>query len=346
MSIFSGILAFFFSISSFFTVLFGNNLCSVIMDYNEDRGYVWECDIADDSIATVKSESTGGSVQTFVLEGTGEGRTAVTMTNQRGESTECIIDSVAQYNPYNGNFEYYYIVVAYDFGTFISYDEGITLTAETPVEGGYWDFGFGADAPELLSAPETVSGVCTFDVINTVLEDVKYGTLFTYYSADGTPLENKFLAYTLKADGTIEYIDENRLAKIELPSDFSKLIFWNVSYDYAESDAAEIISIYTTSDTYGSLYLPEDLYASEDAEVLAELLELIIGKIPVEGTDTVVIEALKEGTAEFKLEKVDMYPLVKGEDGYEIDIERYEVLETITIAVTVDADLNITYEIK
>ena len=76
------------------------------------------------------------------------------------------------------------------------------------------------------------------------------------------------------------------------------------------------------------------------------LLNDIFGKIPVNGTDTVVIEALKEGTAEFTLEKVDMYPLVKTEDGYEIDLERYEVLETITIAVTVDADLNITYEIK
>lgn len=342
LGIFSGILAFFFSISSFFTVLFGNNLCTLIMVYNEDRGYVWECDIADDSVAKIKSENAGGSVQSFVLEGISEGRTEVTMTNQRGETTECIIDSIAEYNPYNGDFEYYYIVVAYDFGTYISYDEGITLTAETPVEGGYWDFGFGADAPELVSEPETVNGVCTFDVINPYIEDVKYGTLFTYYDKDGNPLENKFLAYTLKEDGTIKYTDESRLTEIKLDSDFSKLVFWNVTSDYTY-DEAEIINIYTTSDTYGSLYFPEDLISTELAEMLTEAY---LGKVPVGGTDTVVIEALKEGTAEFTLEKVDMYPIIKTEDGYVIDTERYEVLETITIAVTVDADLNLTYEIK
>lgn len=339
---FSAIMAFFFSISSFFTVLSGSNLCTVMMTYNEDRGYVWECDIADDSIAAVKSERTSGSVQSFVIEGISEGRTAVTMTNKKGETAECIIDSVGEYNPYNGKLEYYYIYVAYDFGTYISYDEGITLTAENPVDGGYWGFGFGADEPEIVSEPETVNGVCTFDVINPFMEDVKYGTLFTYYDKDGNPLENKFLAYTLKEDGTIKYIDENRLAKIELPSDFSKLVFWNVSDDYEESEAAEILSIYITSDTYGSMYFPEDF----SSESLKDILEEIIGKVPVNGTDTVVIEALKEGTAEFTLEKVDMYPLVKSEDGYELDMERYEVLETVTIAVTVDADLNITYEIK
>lgn len=339
---FSAIMAFFFSISSFFTVLSGSNLCTVMMTYNEDRGYVWECDIADDSIAAVKKERISGSVQSFVIEGISEGRTAVTMTNKRGDTAECIIDSIGEYNPYNGKLEYYYIYVAYDFGTYISYDEGITLTAEAPVDGGYWGFGFGADEPEIVSEPETVNGVCTFDVINPFMEDVKYGTLFTYYDKDGNPLENKFLAYTLKEDGTIKYIDENRLAKIELPSDFSKLVFWNVSDDYEESEAAEILSIYITSDTYGSMYFPEDF----SSEAIKDILEEIIGKVPVNGTDTVVIEALKEGTAEFTLEKVDMYPLVKSEDGYELDMERCEVLETVTISVTVDADLNITYEIK
>lgn len=342
MGIFSSILAFFFSITSFFTVLFGNNLCTLAMIYNEDRGFVWECDIADESVAVVKSERKGGSVQTFVIEGISEGRTEITATNKDGDSTSCIIDSVAQYNPYNGKFEYYYIEVPYDFGTYISYDEGITLTAQTPVEGGYWDFGFGADEPELKYEPETVDGVCEFEVINPYLEDIKYGTLFTYYAADGTPLENKFIAYVLDDDGTIDYIDENRLAKIELPSDTSKLIVWTLTSDYS-ADEAEIISIYTTSDTYGSLYFPEDY---EAAEFIDMLISEVFGKLPVNGTDTIVIEALKEGTAEFTLEKVDMYPLVKTEDGYKIDTERYEVLETITIAVTVDADLNITYEIK
>ncbi len=342
MGIFSSILAFFFSITSFFTVLFGNNLCTITLVYNEDRGLVWECDIADDSVAAIKSENARGSVQTFVIEGISEGRTEITATNEDGDSTSCIIDSVAQYNPYNGDFEYYFIYVTYDFGTYISYDEGLTLTAQTPVEGGYWDFGFGADAPELKYEPETVNGVCEFEVINPFLEDMKYGTLFTYYAADGTPLENKFIAYVLNDNGTIDYIDKNRLAKIELPSDFSKLIFWNVTSDYS-ADEAEIISIYTTSDNYGSLYFPEDYEAAELTEIL---ISEIFGKVPVNGTDTVVIEALKEGTAEFTLEKVDMYPIIKTEDGYEFVTERYEVLETITIAVTVDADLNITYEIK
>lgn len=345
MSIFSSILAFFFSITSFFTVLFGNNLCTLAMVYNEDRGFVWECDIADDSVAVVKSESKGGSVQTFVIEGISEGRTEITMTNKDGDTSSCIIDSVAQLNPYNGEFEYYYIEIPYDFGTYISYDEGITLTAQTPVEGGYWDFGFGADEPELKYEPRTVNGVCEFEVINPYLEDMKYGTLFTYYAADGTPLENKFIAYVLNDDGTIDYIDENRLAKIELPSDYSKLIFWNVTSDYS-AEEAEIISVYTTSDNYGSMYFPEDFASTEVLELMNQLIEELLGKVPVGGNDTIVIEALKEGTAEFTLEKVDMYPLVKTEDGYEVDTEKYEVLETVTIAVTVDADLNITYEIK
>ncbi len=342
LGIFSGILAFFFSISSFFTVLFGNNLCSLMMVYNEDRGYVWECDIADDSVAKIKSEKVSGSVQSFIVEGISEGRTEITMTNKRGETTECIIDSCAMNNPYSGEFEYYYIVVAYDFGKYISYDEGITLTAETPVDGGYWDFGFLADAPEVVSEPETANGVCTFDVINPYMEDMKYGTLFTYYDKDGTPLENKFLAYTLKEDGTIAYTDESRLTEIKLDSDFSKLVFWNVTSDYA-ADEAEIINVYLSSEEYGNVYIPEDF---QSAEIVEMLIGELFGKVPVNGTDTVVIEALKEGTAEFTLEKVDMYPIVKTEDGYEVNAERCEVLETITIVVTVDADLNLTYEIK
>lgn len=342
LSFLTTILAFFFSISSFFTVLFGNNLCTVAMVYNEERGYVWECDIADESIVKLNSESKSRAAQTFVFEGIGEGQTEITMTNKKGETAECILYSYPEYNPYNGKLEYYQIYVLYGFDEYISYEEGITLTAETPVEGGYWGLGFGADAPEITHEPETVNGVCTFDVINPYMESIKYGTLFTYYDKDGTPLENKFLAYTLKEDGTIEYIDENRLAKIELPSDFSKLIFWNVTSDYAY-DEAEIINIYLSSEEYGNMYFPEDLASAEDLEML---LGSLFGKVPVNGTDTVVIEALKEGTAEFTLEKVDMYPLIKTEDGYEIDLERREVLETITIVVTVDADLNITYEIK
>lgn len=345
MGIFSSILAFFFSITSFFTVLFGNNLCTIALVYNEDRGYVWECDIADDSVAAVKSQSAAGSVQTFIIEGISEGRTEITATNEDGDTTSCIIESVAQFNPYNDDFEYYYIEVIYDFGTYISYDEGITLTAQTPVEGGYWDFGFGADEPELKYEPETVNGVCEFEVINPYLDDMKYGTLFTYYAADGTPLENKFIAYVLKDDGTIEYIDESRLTKIELPSDTSKLIFWTLTSDYT-TDEAEIISIYTTSDTYGNLYLPENFMSPELVEIMNPLLDELVGKLPVNGTDTIVIEALKEGTAEFTLEKVDMYPAVETENGYELDYGRCEVLETVTITVTVDADLNLTYEIK
>lgn len=342
LGIFSSILAFFFSITSFFTVLFGNNLCTISMIYDEGRGHVWECDIADDDIAVIKAESTTRSTQNFVLEGKAEGRTEVTLTNQDGESTSCIIESIPEINPYNGDIEYYYIAIPYNFNTYISYDEGITLTAETPVDGGYWDFGINNYEIELKSDPETVNGVCTFDVINTSLEDEHHGILFTYYSADGTPLENEFLAFTLKEDGTIFYTPENRLAKVALPCDMSKLIVWNVA-DYGTSDAADIINIYTTSDVYGGIYLPEGFISQELADAL--LFELI-GKIPVGGEQTVVIEALKEGTAEFTLEKADMYPLVETEDGFTIDAGRYEVLETVTIAVTVDSELNISYEIK
>lgn len=342
LSIFSMIMAFFFSLTSFFTVLAGNNLGSVILDYDPASGYDWECEIEDESIAVIAGEKTLGSLQTFTIEGISEGRTALTATNKNGETLEGILDSVPEINPYNGKIEYYQIVVAYGFGTFISYDEGITLTAETPVEGGYWDFSTFSDYVELKYEPETVNGVCTFDVINTTLEDEKYAVLFTYYSADGTPLENQFKAFTLTADGEIVYTPENRLAKIELPSDFSKLITWNVSPASVDSETAEIISIYPTSDTYGSLYLPEDMAA----EGYTEILDILLGKVPVGGNDVIVIEALKEGTAKFTLEKVDMYPIVETEDGYTINTERYEILETVTVQVTVDADLNISYEIK
>lgn len=340
--LFSMIMAFFFSLTSFFTVLGGDNLGSVVMDYDPANGIVWECDIDNKSIAVVAGEKTLGSLQTFTLEGISEGRTAVTVTNENGESYEGIFDSTAVINPYNGKLEYYQMTVAYGFGEYISYDDGITLTAETPVEGGYWDFGLGYYI-ELKSDPETVNGVCAFDVINTTLEDEKHGILFTYYSADGTPLENQFKSFTLSADGKIVYTPESRLAKIELPSDMSKLITWSVSPASLDSESAEIISIYSVSDTYGSVYVPED-YPS--AETLEELLDTILGKLPVGGNDVIVIEALKEGTAKFTLEKVDMYPVVKTEDGYTVNTERREILETVNVEVTVDADLNISYEIK
>ena len=336
------ILAFFFSVSSFFTVLFGNNLCTLMVTCNEERGYVWECDIEDDSIAVLKSEKTGSTLQTFVLEGIAEGQTEVTLTNQRGETTQCIIYSSPEINPYNGETEFYQIYVLYDFGTYIGYDEGITLTAEAPVEGGYWSMGLSDYEPALASEPETVNGTCTFDVINVSMTEEKYATLFTYYDKDGNPLETQFKAYTLKTDGTISYADESRLAKVELPADFSRLEVWRIAEDSDENNTAEIINIYLTSDTYGNVYIPEDFTSLDITSILEELY----GKLPVDGTSTVVIEALREGTAEFKLEKVDMYPLVETEGGFEIYLDRCEVIETVTVAVTVDADLNITYEIK
>ena len=342
LNIFSLIMAFFFSVSSFFTVMTGKNLGSVILDYDPASGYDWECEIEDESIAVIADEKTLGALQTFSIEGISEGRTTLTATNKNGETLEGILDSVAEINPYNGKLEYYQMTVAYGFGEYISYDDGITLTAETPVEGGYWDFGLGYYI-ELKSDPETVNGICTFDVINTTLEDEKNGILFTYYSADGTPLENQFKSFTLTADGKIVYTPESRLAKIELPSDMSKLITWSVSPASLDSESAEIISIYSVSDTYGSVYVPED-YPS--AETLEELLDTILGKLPVGGNDVIVIEALKEGTAKFTLEKVDMYPIVKTEDGYTVNTERREILETVNVEVTVDADLNISYEIK
>lgn len=342
LSIFSMIMALFFSISSFFTVLAGDNLDMMTLNYDPSSGDVWECEIADESIAIIKDEKIFGDTQSFTVEGVGEGRTIATATNKNGKTLECILESYAVTNPYNGKLEYYDIYVLYNFGDFISYGDGITMTAQTPVEGGYWDFSTYSDYVELKNYPETENGVCTFDIINTSLEDEKYAVLFTYYSADGTPLENQFKAFTLTKDGKIDYTPENRLAKIQLPSDFSKLITWTVSPASVDSETAEIISIYPVSDTYGSLYFPEEY---ESADLFAQLIEALLGKVPVGGNDVIVIEALKEGTAKFTLEKVDMYPIVKTDDGYEIITERREILETVTVEVTVDSDLNISYEI-
>ncbi len=344
LSIFSMILAFFFSLTSFFTVLTGGNLDEMHLDYDPASGNVWECEIADKDIAVITDEKIFGDTQSFTVEGVGEGRTIATATNQNGETLECILESYAEINPYNGKIEYYDIYVLYDFGEFISYSEGITLTAQTPVEGGYWDFSIYSDYVELKTPPETENGVCTFDVINTTLEDEKYAVLFTYYSPNGTPLENQFKAFTLTKEGEVVYTPENRLAKIELPSDFSKLTTWTLSPASVDSETAEIISIYPVSDKYGSIYIPED-YPS--AETLEELLSLLLGdNMPIGGNDVVVIEALKEGTAKFTLEKVDMYPIVKTDDGYIVTTERREIIDTAIVEVTVDADLNISYEIR
>lgn len=344
LSIFSIVFAFFFSLTSFFTVLAGDNLAEISLEIDE-AGSAWSLKTEDESIAVIKEEKTSRSAQTFTIEGISEGRTIVTATNDSGETLECIIGSYAEINPYNGKTEYYWVYVEYGFGEYISYDEGITLTAEAPVEGGYWDFSyFTSYYAELRTEPETVDGVCTFDVINTTLEDEKYAILFTYYSPDGTPLENQFKAFTLTKEGEIVHTPENRLAKIELPSDFSRLTTWTLSPASVDSETAEIISIYPVSDKYGDIYIPED-YPS--AETLAELIKLLLGgNVPVGGNDVIVIEALKEGTARFTLEKVDMYPIVKTDEGYTVTTERYEILETVTVEVTVDADLNISYEIK
>ncbi|MBQ2974456.1 MAG: hypothetical protein IJE19_08875 [Clostridia bacterium] len=336
------IMAFFFSMTSFFTVLSGDNLGKIVMDYDPSSGEVWECKVENENVAVLTDEIILGSHQTFTLKGISSGRTAVTLTNENGKSVEGIFESNAVVNPYNGKTEYYHMVVAYNLEKYIPYDEGITLTAENPVEGGYWVTD--TSAPELRTwPPESENGVCTFDVINTSLKDENYAVFYTYMSPDGTPLETQFKAYTLTADGEIVYTDENRLAKIELPSDRSKLIGWELSPASIDSETAEIINIYPVSDTYGSIYMPED-YPS--AETVKELFEELYGKMPVGGNDIVVIEALKEGTATFTLEKVDRYPIVETEDGYEINAERYEILETITVEVTVDADLNISYEIR
>lgn len=343
LSLLSMFLAFFFSISSFFTVMTGENLEKLYLDYNPANGIVWECEIENEDVAIIKEEKTSRNEQCFTIEGIGEGITTVTATNQNGETLECIIESYAEINPYNGKFEYYQVYILYDFGDYISYDEGITLTVENPVEGGFWALSTFSDYVEVKTTPETINGVCTFDVINTWLDDEKYAVLFTYYSPDGTPLENQFKAFTLTKDGEIVYTPENRLAKIELPSDFSKLITWTLSPASVDSQTAEIISIYPMSDTYGSLYFPENY---ESADVIIQILDVLLGKVPVGGNDVIVIEALKEGTARFTLEKVNMYPIVETEDGYIVDTERYEILETAIVEVTVDADLNISYEIK
>ncbi|MBQ2847724.1 MAG: hypothetical protein IJE74_05650 [Clostridia bacterium] len=343
LNIFSAIMAFFFSLTSFITVLTGSNLEEITVDHDPEKGYVWECEIADESIAVITDEKTFRGTQSFTVEGISEGRTPVTVTNKNGESLECILESYAEINPYNGETEYYQAYVLYDFDDYISYDEGITLTAEVPVDGGYWDFSAYSDIVELKSYPETENGICTFDVINVTLEDEKYAVLFTYYSPDGTPLENQFKAFTLTKDGKIDITPENRLAKLEFDSDFSKLITWTLSPASVDSETAEIISIYPVSDVYGSLYFPEDY---PNTEITVQLIDMLLGKVPVGGKDVIVIEALKEGTAKFTLEKVDVYPIVKTDDGYTINTERYEILETVTVLVTVDSDLNISYEIK
>ncbi len=335
------IMAFFFSVSSFFTVLSGDNLGKIVMDFDPSSGEVWECKVENENVAVLTDEMILGSYQTFTLKGISSGRTAVTLTNENGESAEGIFESNAVINPYNGKIEYYHMVVAYNLGKYISYDEGITLTAETPVEGGYWVTD--TSAPELRTwPPENENGVCTFDVINTSLEDENYAVFYTYMSADGTPLETQFKAYTLTADGKIVYTDENRLAKIELPSDRSKFIGWELSPASVDSESAEIVNIYPVSDTYGSIYLPEDFPSAEEIQ---ELIEEMYGKFPVGGNDIIVVEALKEGKAKFTLEKVDRYPIAETEDGYEVVDSKRKILETVTVEVTVDADLNISYEI-
>lgn len=342
LNFFSVIMAFFFSVSSFFTVLSGDNLGKIVMDYDPSSGEVWECKVENENVAVLTDEIILGSRQTFTLRGISSGRTAVTLTNENGKSVEGIFESNAVVNPYNGKTEYYHMVVLYNLEKYISYDEGITLTAENPVEGGYWVTD--TSAPELRTwPPEAENGVCTFDVINTSLKDENYAVFYTYMSPDGTPLETQFKAYTLTADGEIVYTDENRLAKIELPSDRSKLIGWELSPASVDSETAEIVNIYPVSATYGSIYMPEDYPSAEEVK---ELFEEIYGKMPVGGNDVIVIEALKEGTATFTLEKVDRYPIVETEDGYEINAERYEILETLKVEVTVDADLNISYEIR
>ena len=341
LSFLSIILAFFFSLTSFFTVMTGGNLGGLVLEYDPASGNVWECEIADEDVAVIVGESTLGALQTFSVEGISEGRTLATATNRNGETLECIFDSVAEINPYSGAVEYYKIILAYDFGSFISYDEGITLTAKNPVDGGYWDFGFSSSA-ELRTEPVTVNGVCKFDVINTTLEDEKHAVHFTYYAPDGTPLEHEIKVYTLTADGKIVYTPENRLAKIELPSYFSKLISWNPSPASLPPECAEIAAVYYISDKYGSFYLPEEVYSEETLQEIDEML----GMLPVEGTDIFVIEAVKEGTARFTLEKVNMHPIIITDDGYTIKENRYEILETVIVEVTVDSDLNISYEIK
>lgn len=345
LSLFSGILAFFFSITSFFTVTTGGHRDEFSVDYNEASGLVWECDIQNDDIAFVYNESSKGNTQKFTFEATGEGRTYAVLTAENGETKEVILDCYEEINPYNGKHAYYVVYISYSSDEFINYEENITLTPETPVEGAYWDYT--TNFMELKSDPETVKGVCEFDVINSYGEDMKCDTLFIYYAEDGTPLEMYFQVFTLTTDGEIVYAPEESIAIIDLPSDTSKYVGWIFSGDegFTGDGVVRICGSYVHSDTYGNFYIPE--YIEEDIRDIAlQLLDRLLGKVPVEGYDSIVLEAIGEGTTEFKLSKVDMCPFVKTADGYEIITDRCEVIETVTVVVTVDADLNISYEIK
>ncbi len=345
LNIFSGILAFFFSITSFFTVTTGGHRADFAVDYDEATGLVWECDIQNDNIAFVYKENTRGKTQTFTFEATGEGRTYAVLTAENGETKEVIIDCYDQINPYNGKHVYYQALVYCSSDEFIDYEENITMTPETPVEGAYWIYS--TNFMEVKSDSVTKMGICEYDVINTYGEDIKCDTLFTYVAEDGTPLEMYFQVFTLTADGKIIYAPEESIAIIDLPSDTSKYVGWIFSGDdgYTGDGIIRICGSYVHSDTYGSFYIPD--YIDENIrDSVIVMLDYLLGKVPVEGHDSIVLEAIAEGTTEFKLSKVDMCPFVKTADGYEIVVDRCEVLETVTVVVTVDKDLNISYEIK
>lgn len=345
LNFFSGILAFFFSITSFFTVATGGHRADYEVDYNEASGLVWECDIQNDSLAFVYKESVRGDSQKFTFEATGEGRTYAVLTAENGETKEIIIDCFEQINPYNGKHAYYMAYISYSSDEYINYEENITMTPETPVEGGYWDYA--TNFMQVKSDPKTVKGVCEYDVINPYNEDLKCDALFTYYAEDGTPLEMYFSVFTLTLDGKIVYVPEESIAIIELPSDNSKFICWLLpdETDFSGDDIIRICANYSHSDTYGSFYIPE--YVDADLrESVTLLMEQLLGKVPVGGYDNIVLEAIGEGTTEFKLTKVDMNPIVQTSEGYDVVFDRCEVLETVTVVVTVDADLNISYEIK
>lgn len=345
LSLFSGILAFFFSITSFFTVATGGHRADFSVEYDEASGFVWECDIQNDNLAFVYKESARGNSQKFTFEATGEGRTYAVLTAENGETKEVVIDCYEEINPYNGKHAYYTAYVTYSSDDYIDYEENITMTPETPVEGGYWDYS--TNFMEVKSDPKTVKGVCEYDVINPYGEDLKCDALFTYYSEDGTPLEMYFQVFTLTTDGKIIYAPEESIAIIDLPSDTSKFIFWELP-DLSEFNGDDVVRIcgsYSHSDTYGSFYIPE--YVDADVrETVKMLMEQLFNKVPVGGYDSIVLEAIGEGTTEFKLTKVDMNPIVQTTDGYGIVLDRCEILETVTVVVTVDADLNISYEIK
>lgn len=345
LNIFSGILAFFFSITSFFTVATGGHRADFAVEYDEASGLVWECDIQNDDLAFVYKESARGNTQKFTFEATGEGRTYAVLTAENGETTEVILDCYEQINPYNGKHAYYMVYVTYSSDEYIDYEENITLTAETPVEGGYWDYI--SNGMEIKSDAETVNGVCEFDVINPYDEDFKCDTLFTYYAEDGTPLELRFEVFTLNTDGSIVYAPDESIAIVELPSDTSKFIFWQLpdSTEFSGDGVVRICGNYSHSDTYGRFYIP-DFVDAETKALIDMLMDQLIGKVPVGGYDAVVLEAIGEGTTEFKLTKVDVNPIVQTSDGYSVIPDRCEVLETVTVVVTVDADKNISYEIK